>query len=192
MNEKATDTESIRRLLAEAAEIPRSIEPPRDLWPEIAGRLVERRPAAVLAGTWRRWAYQAVAAILFMALGALLALVLRPATASSPEATTAQLSPGEVLPASATGASEFAKVEAEYLRAKDQLWLLALSRRDDLSPVAMRVVERNLRIIEAAIRDLRGVLDSDPENRQIEGLLLAKHRQGIEILQRLTGPPAKT
>jgi len=183
MNENSRNDESMRRLLAEAAELPRSIEPRRDLWPEIEARLGERRPAVAVA--WRRFAYQAVAAIFFMALGAVLALALRPA-AESPK-----VGPGDVRAASLTGVSDFATVEAEYLRAKDQLWLLALSRRDELSPVAMRVVERNLRIIEAAIRDLRGALADDPENSQIEGMLLAKHRQGIEILQRLTAPPAE-
>lgn len=184
MNENSRNDESMRRLLAEAAELPRSIEPPRDLWPEIEARLGERRPPAAVA--WRRFVYQAVAAIFFMALGAVLALALRPA--ERPEIGPGD---GDVRAASLAGVSDFATAEAEYLRAKDQLWLLALSRRDELSPVAMRVVERNLRIIEAAIRDLRGALADDPENSQIEGMLLAKHRQGIEILQRLTMPPAE-
>jgi len=182
MSERSRSDEPMRRLLAEAAELPRSIEPPRDLWPEIEARLGERRVPAAVA--WRRFAYQAVAAIFFMALGAVLALALRPAESS-------EVRSGDVRAASFAGASDFATVEAEYLRAKDQLWLLALSRRDELSPVAMRVVERNLRIIEAAIRDLRGALADDPENSQIEGMLLAKHRQGIEILQRLTAPPVE-
>lgn len=185
MKENSRNDESLRGLLPEAAELPRSIEPPRDLWPEIEARLGDRRRPAV---AWRRYVYQAVAAMFFMALGAVLALTLRPAA----EGPQIDLPPdGGVRTASVSGASDFAAVEADYLRAKDQLWLLALSRRDELSPVAMRVVERNLRIIEAAIGDLRAALDEDPENPQIEGLLLAKHRQGIEILQRLTTPPAE-
>ncbi|RMH20256.1 MAG: hypothetical protein D6696_08590, partial [Acidobacteria bacterium] len=79
-----------RELLADLVELgekaralPREVEPPRDLWPAIEGRLAPRRTAP--APAWRRW-QQLAAAILLLAAGGLLSRWLlppveRPATA---------------------------------------------------------------------------------------------------------------
>jgi hypothetical protein len=178
MNENTEESEALRHLASAVAELPRSMEPPRDLWPGVAERLAPR-PVVPVVATWHRWAYQAMAALFFMALGAALALSLQPGQVAGSPAAEAMANVG------------FEQVEADYRQAKQQLWLLATSRRDDLSPTAVRTVERNLEILEAAIHDLRGALDADPDNSQLEGMLLAKHRRGLDILQQLTAPPAQ-
>lgn len=177
---------AIRRLLDAAAELPRSLEPPADLWPGIAPRLRARRFAAfTLAGSgrrWRGWLLQAVAAGVFMALGAVLSqLLIAPASEpGSPE----RGEPGAVRTV-ATAPTEFEMIEAEFLRAKEDLWLTAYRGSRGLAPVTQKVVERNLRIIDEAIRELRGALETNPGDRQLENLLLAKHRKEIHLLQRL-------
>lgn len=194
--------EDVRHVLERAAELPREIEPPRDLWPGIAARLAERTSIAPaprrspfetlrrwltappwLAWTPGQWAWQATAAAVFMALGGLAARGV-----SAPSAGDAVRSPdgdGVFLPASVVSAGTFKGVEAEYLRAKENLWILVLDRRDELSPVTVNVVERNLHIIDEAIRELRTALATDPGNRQLEDQLLAQHRRSIRLLQRL-------
>ncbi|MCP4658419.1 MAG: hypothetical protein GY856_23640 [bacterium] len=177
---------ALRRLLDAAAELPRALEPPADLWPQIAPRLRQRRFAAfTLArrrGTWRGWLLQAVAAVVFMGLGAVLSQLLV-APASEPG------SPGGGEPAAvrtvAAAQTEFEMIEAEFLRAKEDLWLTAYRGSRGLAPVTQKVVERNLRIIDEAIRELRGALEANPGDRQLEGLLLANHRKEINLLQRL-------
>jgi len=61
MNDREHEAE-FARLLEETRRLPRSIEPPRDLWPAIAAR-IRRRPA------WRRWAALAAAAAVVLIVG---------------------------------------------------------------------------------------------------------------------------
>lgn len=176
-----------RRLRARVAELPRSIAPPRDLWPEVASRLEERTPAEAPAtparrGPWRRWtprqwALQAAAAVVFMLLGGALASSMGVAPSAAPPPDFA------ASPAASPG---FQTMETEYLRAKAALWLVVYSRRDELSPETLETVQRNLVILDKAIWELQEALAVDPGNRQLEGLLLAQHRRGIDLLRRLT------
>lgn len=177
---------AIRRLLEAAAALPRSVDPPADLWPEIVPRLRVRRFAAVALGgwrgTWRGWLLQAVAAVAFMGLGAVLSqLLTAPATEPGPPGGG---EPGAVRTADAESA-EFVWIEAEFLRAKEDLWRSAYRGSRGLPPATQKVVERNLRIIDNAIRDLRQALEDHPGDHQLENLLLANHRKEINLLQRL-------
>ncbi len=192
-----TEERELRRLLTRVAELPRSIEPPSDLWPGVAPRLAERTPdhaqeqrgrmsaGARAAGPGRRWtprqwALQAAAAVAFMVLGAALSQF------SAGPAPTGDGPPtyGDVRPA-ALSMGRFDALEAEYLRAKEDLWLMTYSRHDDLSPVKVETIRRNLLIIDEAISELREALAEDPGNRQLENRLLANHRRSIELLQTL-------
>lgn len=189
----------LRRLLTRVAELPREIAPPRDLWSGVAERLVARRPAAAdrgaparpahrgaaRGGRARRWLLQAAAALAFTVLGALLAQLAGPAREAPDIAgPTAAPPSGRVMAASDT-APGFDEIESEYLRAKEALWLLVSSRQDELSPVTLEIVRRNLIIVDDAIRDLRAALAKDPGNRQLESSLLAQHRRGLHLLHRL-------
>lgn len=201
----------LRRLHARVAELPREISPPRDLWPAVAGRIGERGDASVTdpeagsarRGPWRRrrrrgwtagqWARQAAAAVVFMALGALLARLATPAGRPDGRAVRHGDVPRTAVasPASARAVG-FDEIEAEYLRAKEALWLVVYSRHEELSPVTLEIVRRNLVIVDDAIRDLRAALAEDPGNRQLATSLLAQHRRSIHLLQRLTrGRPAE-
>jgi len=180
----------LRRLLARVAELPRTVAPPHDLWPGVAARLGGRRaspPAEVeaierprRARSWnvRRWVLQTAAAIVFTALGAALGRLIPDAG----ETTAAAVRPAS--------SSAFAAAETEYLRAKDALWLVAASRRDELSPVTMEIVRRNLVLIDEAIWELRQALAADPGNPHLESLLLAQHRRGLDLLRRLSARSA--
>jgi len=61
MTDREHDAE-FTKLLEETRRLPRSIEPPRDLWPGIAAR-IRRRPA------WMRWAALAAAAVVVLVVG---------------------------------------------------------------------------------------------------------------------------
>lgn len=188
----------LRQLLTRVAELPRRIEPPHDLWPGVAERLGERpagpaelgdasrmHAARTLAGPWtrwtpRQWLLQAAAAVVFMVAGAGLSQLL-----SSPTPESQTSARGEGSPAAVAASLELDAVEAEYLRAKDALWLLVYSRREEVPPVKLEIVQRNLEIIDGAIRELREALAEDPGNLRLEHHLLAQHRRSIELLQRL-------
>lgn len=166
---------ALHRLLGEVDALPRSIAPAKDLWPGIASHLRARRrrePAAHRP----QWARQAIAALFFVALGGLLSQILLPGAASVPEGpAVAEVDEG----------AEFALAEADYLRAKEALWAAAYSSRLAGSPETREVVEKNLRIIAEAIRELRAALAADPGNPRLESFLLDQHRVEIDLLQRL-------
>ena len=173
---------SLEDLLERAAALPRAVEPPGDLWPGIAPRLAGRGS--------RRRAFglrQAVAALLLMALGGLLSQVLWPG-AATPEA--ADLRSASL--AAIDRQADFALAEADYLRAKEVLWAAIFHAPPAESPETREVVERNLRIIDRAIEELRQALAADPGNPQLESLLLAQHRTEIGLLQRLRRATVET
>jgi len=165
--------------------LPRSIEPENDLWPGIATRL-EPRASRARRPAWRSWALQALAAVLFMALGAGLERRL-----GGPAVPSASPEGDATAPAAAVAeAGDFRAVEADYLRAKEELWRAVVLRRDvlprdRLTPETLEVVDRNLRLIDEAIDELHAALERDPGNPRLEELLLASHRQEMHLLQHL-------
>ena len=174
---------ALEGLLAATAELPREVAPAEDLWPRLAPRLAPRQTPRLAA--WPGWLRQAAAAVLFMALGGVLSQLLSPG-AEAPEPFTA------ARPASLDRQADFALAEADYLRAKEALWAAVYHGRDAVSPDTREVVERNLRVIDEAIRELRQALAVDPGNQQLENLLLAQHRNEIDLLQRLRRATAET
>ncbi len=172
-------------LLAEVEALPRSVTPESDLWTGIRPRLTARRAAPRRAAGRSFWWMQAAAALAFMALGAGLAQ-LAPGTAV-PAAPTQTAPPqmASATPAALEPQSQLAVVEADLLRAKEELWMRAYEGRRHLSPATVEVVEKNLRLIDSAIRELRAALAEDPGNHQLESLLFSSHRREIDLLQRL-------
>ena len=79
-------------VLSEAAALPRSITPPRSLWPDISSRLTPRgrlRPARPMG--WSRWAPLAAAAVLLVTLTAVVTFRLsRPSAPVGAPVTSAR------------------------------------------------------------------------------------------------------
>ncbi|MEM8931644.1 MAG: hypothetical protein AAGE94_10730 [Acidobacteriota bacterium] len=175
-------------------ELPRAIEPERDLWPAIADRLQAPVPNEthprhrVARGSIHRDRFRrALAAALYMGLGALVTWVaMTSRVADSARSGNAVI---EVVPASfqtGVGPDGLAAIEADFFRAREALWLDVLARRDRLQPSTVAVVEQNLAIIDRAIRDLRKALDADPGNPSLERRLIDSHRRSLDLLRRLT------
>ncbi|MCP3957501.1 MAG: hypothetical protein GY719_06580 [bacterium] len=181
---------SLEALLAEVDALPRGVEPPADLWPAIEPRLTAREARSVMPH-WPAWARQAAAAVAFMALGGVLSQVLLPGggggggTPDRAGEVTVVEGPVDPMARSDIAEAHFALAEADYLHAKEALWGAVYSSRDKVSPATREVVERNLRVIDGAIRELRSALENDPGNPDLESLLLAQHRTEIGLLQRL-------
>lgn len=176
----------LERLMNAVEELPLELDPPRDLWPGIAARLSERpleHTAATQKTPTSKWVRQALAALLWMTLGALLAQVFLPGSTSdkAPAADSAH-----AVSEQADDGLRLAALEAGYLRAKEGLWLGVLARRSELAPETFVEIERNLLIMDQAIREVRQALTRDPGNRQLELLLLTQHRHEMDLLRRLT------
>jgi len=160
------DLESARALMPRVAALPRSIDPPRDLWPAIAGRLHARR-AARMPPRWRLAGLAAAAAVLLVAGSSAATLWLvrerpSPAAAATPV------------------------IEAGYVNASAELMRALDAERAHLAPATVATLERNLAVIDAAIAESRAALASDPANRDLAALLWASYRQKVALLQQAT------
>ncbi|MEL7062071.1 MAG: hypothetical protein AAGN46_18735, partial [Acidobacteriota bacterium] len=172
---------------------PSVIEPTRDLWPEIRGRLEPRRPR-------RRRPRPALAAAAGLVLGLAVGVIGgrafdildRPAGSAPaivPVAASLSEDPHQMIDT----------LEAEVLRTKEQLWLSALSRSSQALAVGAdgssstgnldarrRVIEDNLEIIDRALDDIRAALVQDPSNPRLQRALMATHRRSLELLRTLS------
>jgi hypothetical protein len=82
--------------------------------------------------------------------------------------------------------SEFRRAETAFADAADHLGFMLDSRRGDLSPETIAVVEDNLRIINRAIVEARRALEKDPGNMRLGRLLTAMHHRRVDLLLRAT------
>lgn len=171
-----TLTLQMRGVLASAAALPRSIRPPRDLWPDIADRLASRTTQLpVRSIPWRRWAPLAAAAVLLIAVTAI--VTVRLSRREPPVAVSA--------PPEQQHIEGFA-ADREYVLAAEDLERVLEEGRDRLAPATVAVLERNLALIDAAILEARAALEADPANADLRALLWGAHRQKLDLLDRAT------
>lgn len=156
----------VRGLVANAHALPQRIEPPRELWTGIAARIKERRQPAGGSAWWRErgfWAgVSAAAATLVLALG-----VYRLTGSGRPSR-----------PVQGWGV-----IEAHYERATAELARSLAAERHRLRPETIALVERNLGLIDAALRDARAALSQDPGNADLQQFVATAARQKVELLQ---------
>lgn len=160
------EVESLRALLARAASLPDSIEPPRDLWPGIVERV---RPAAPRP-RFARPALLLAAAVLLVGATALVTHV-------------ADRRPPELVAVSTSS------WEHELLQASDALEHAFTARRDDLSPETVSILDTNLRIIDQAIEECRFALETDPSNPRLEGSLREAWQRRLRVLEHASRLP---
>jgi hypothetical protein len=156
----------LRGLVASARALPQRIEPPRELWTGIAARISERRQPARGPTWWRERAFWAGVS----AAAATLVLVLRVYRLTGPGR------PSRPVPT-------WGAVEAGYERATAELAPTLTVERYRLRPETVALVERNLRLIDAALREARAALAQDPGNADLRQLVATAARQKIELLQ---------
>jgi len=172
----------MRQLLAHAASLPRSVTPPRDLWPGIARRLARERRWS-WAGGVRPWAL-AAAATVAVGLAAVLWTGRTPSAvrtveipAATPEARLASL-PEVSDPV-------VAAAERDYEAAANALLEALQKRQSEISPQTLLTVRANLQVIDQALAELREALVRDPQNPELNRMLVATHRKKVDVLRRV-------
>ncbi len=167
------------KLLRErTAALPRSLEPPRDLWPAIDRALdqppleepgVRRLPAATRRTPSPRWlrapALAAAAIVLVVVTAALTILILR----GSDTAMARKLK--GMPPVATTPAGDSSE---DLLRALEA---------QGVPPETMAIVERNLAVIDVAITELEAALAEDPDNQELAAMLVSTHRRRTELIE---------
>ncbi len=184
------EVERIRELLALAASLPRAIEPPADLWPDIRSRIRAQRVTAAPAATgprsrWGsfvrdpRW-LAAAAVMLIVASSALTAVYLNPGD------TDIARRADSVVPAVGTAGPPVRRASDEYDRLDVELSALLAGQRGKLQPETIAKVERNLAIIDAAIAEIRVALAEDPGNDALRQLLKASYGQKSALVRQVS------
>lgn len=164
------------------AELPRSIEPARDLWPQVAERISRGKVVAGEFGSaparraWTRPAALAAAAVTLVVLSSAVTVeVIR-----QRDLDLAGRNAPHVLVA------DFAGVESEYVSAANEILGAVRDGEVELAPATVAVLEKNLQVIDDAIRESREALRRDPANAALREMVLSSHRQKLDLLRRAT------
>jgi len=174
----AREREEMIFLRERVAELPRTVEPPRDLWPEIEARI---GAAKVVRATFGRRALLAAAAVVLIASSVVTSYLVGRRQAASETAVTPVSRPVT----SGVLAASFAEVGVnDYHAVRQQLLDVLERRRDELSPATMDVVLLNLRLIDDAMDQIAEALGADPGNELLMRQLVSVYRQQINLLER--------
>ncbi len=170
------------RKVRSLSELPTSIEPQRDLWPQIEARLksedVAAAPPVRARGAQLRW-LAAAAMVASVAMGVWIGRDLLPLGIPAgvpPQATNR------------TGMSEGAAVAAAYVsdpryrHEREELLKSLQARLDAMPPPARAKVAASLTAIETAKKDLESALGKDPSNALLQELLINTYQDEMRAL----------
>lgn len=178
----------LRAVLERAGEL-ESPPPAEDLWPGIEARIAvpAPRPRVLGIGAWRRraagtprrWSFTlpqlagaAAALVLLTSLGVWTALDRRPAAPSRGAGTDI--------------ARPAAFETARYDAAIADLEQVLAAHRGELDPATVRVIERNLGVIDAATAQARQALAADPASPYLNGHLATQLKRKLTLLRQAT------
>lgn len=187
-----TTDESARRPVSSLAELPQSLEPGRDLWPQIEARLQQARGEGAAAGTARtvtprrgvplRW-LAAAAMVASVAVGVWIGRALLPAAA--PAAPTAQHDSGAGAAPWLTSPSALDAAyvsDPRYERQRAALVRSLQARLAALPPLSRQKVMASLAAVEKAKQDLEQALGKDPGNALLQELLVNTYQDEMRVL----------
>jgi predicted anti-sigma-YlaC factor YlaD len=174
----------LRQVLAHAASLPRSVTPPRDLWPGIARRVERERSWSWASGGWSPWALAAAATVV-VGLAAVLWGGRAPSAVRTVEIPAA--TPEARLAALPTVVSDpvLAAAEREYEEAANALLEALQKRRAEIQPETLVAVRANLEVIDRALAEVREALVQNPSSPELNRMLVATHRKKVDVLRRV-------
>lgn len=178
-------------LLARAVrELPREVEPERNLWPAIERRIGElpRSSTDTGAGRFARHLMpMAVAASLLLAASALLLTLAevpwsgRVSDQAGPAVVVAQpRAGGELLPVMLPGLDA---LQDEFLVARTSLYQRFEARRGDMDPAVEAEIRRNLKLMERARQDIEMLLARNSESQRLLLRLMRVQQQELDLLR---------
>lgn len=197
-----TAVDELRAVVARA----RSLEdrpPPRDLWPAIESKLEDGAEGGVAAdvveldvarrsrgGRVRRVVLSipqlAAAAVALLVVGSAATWAAAPALRGGPGEGVPVAGAGEAGGAISAVSAGAAAADPAMAREMAALEETLARRRDRLDPNTVRIVEKNLAVIDRAIRESRAALDVDPGNPFLEEHLEGAVERRLDYLREAT------
>lgn len=165
-------------LLAKAAELPKDVEPSRDLWPGIAARLGEAPRETT--GKNLRWPMALAAGFLVASVSALLtwSLMRAPEPAMVAKTPTVQAPVADIVPVSYGPNSG---LTAQELMARDELVVRFREKFTTLRPETRDAIVKNLAIMQAAADEIDAALAKDPASGMLKGMLVGTYKQELQL-----------
>jgi len=175
----------LRQVVAHAAALPRSVAPPRDLWPGIERRIERASAWAWLTG-WGQPLALAAAAVVVIGTAAVVWRAQPPAPVSVVEIPVASPRLENVSLAGPSVADpELARAERDYEAAANALLGALQARRAQLPPEEIASVEGNLLVIDRALGQVRQALARDPASPGLNRMLVRTHRKKVDVLRQV-------
>jgi hypothetical protein len=165
-------------LLAKAAELPKDVEPSRDLWPGIAARLGEA--PREMKGKELRWPMALAAGFLVASVSALLTWSLMRA----PEPVVVAKTPAEQAPVAEIVPVSYGPnsgLTAQELMARDELVVRFREKFTTLRPETRDAIVKNLAIMQAAADEIDAALAKDPASGMLKGMLVGTYKQELQL-----------
>ncbi len=175
------------------SQLPRAIEPGRDLWPHIEARLQEIQAAAPAAtgaqrvaarqrGARLRW-LAAAAMVASVAVGVWIGRSVLPAVGRGAAVETATSpAPGFAAPTDASALDAAYVSDPRYARQRAALLRSLPARLAALPPPARAKVMASLAALRKAKEDLEGALGRDPGNALLQELLVDTYQDEMRVL----------
>ncbi len=165
-------------LLAKAAELPKQVAPPRDLWPSIAARIAEApaqsRPRAF------RWPTALAAGILVASVSALLtwALMREPEPVTPGALAGAQPVETAIIPVNYGPNSG---ISTKDLVVRDELLAQFREKLGQLKPETRGAILKNLAVMQTAADEIDAALAKDPASRMLKSFLVGTYKQELQL-----------
>lgn len=149
-------------------DLPREMEPTRDLWAGIERNIIDY-PQPTAHSWQRQWMPYGVAASLLMAVSALVFSVL---SVSQPAE-----------PAFVGYDESINRMESEYLQVRNPLVRQFNETNQNLDPAVLEDIYRNIELMELARRDIEAQVRENPGNQRLVEMLMRIHEQELELLK---------
>ncbi len=181
----AEEVRGLERVLARAADLPKSIDPPAEAWDNIKAAI--QRDETSLATTRERFSSRHPI-LLALAASIVVAIVSSAGTVAylhsrDSSAQTVANGGDQSTPASFAA---FTIEENNYLRTAGALQDILDQQESALAPETIAQLRASLRTIDEAILEARNALARDPSNRVLIDMLSANYRQKVDLLRRTT------
>lgn len=177
----AAQVEAIRSLRDELATLPTRLDPRVDLRPGIRSRVHGRTTAH---GPIRETAQRrlpsplaAAAAVVLVAAAAATALLVGRGDGGTG---------GAAVVATDDAGRAFLALDREYGRAASELRRTLESGDGGLDPGTASLLRESLSIVDRAVAESRAAMAEDPSSPVVRDLVLAAHRQRLDVLRRAT------
>jgi anti-sigma factor RsiW len=179
------EIEAARDIRGRASRLPSSVEPPRDLWPQIAARLREEK---IVQHRFGRRLLVAAAAVCLL-VGSVVTAYL---VGRNQATRVATVPPGVEMDSSQILLTSFQELGVhDYVVTRNELLDALEARRGELSPETLEMLKTNLEIIDEAMGKIAVALGENPDSEFLMKQLAAVYRRQINLLERAVRLPSE-